>query len=126
MSNVHIGIKTDNTTALSCINNMRGMVSLGMDILAKEIWSWCLFRNIWLSCQYLPGLLNEVADFLSRNFTNCGEWNLKSEIFQRVAKQLFAPEVDLFASENNFKVNKFVSRYSFEKAWKTCFYVFMA
>lgn len=124
MSNVHIGIKTDNTTALSYVNNMGGMVSLGMDSLAKEIWSWCLDRNIWLTCQYLPGSLNEVADFLSRNFTNCGEWNLKPEIFQRVVKQLFAPEVDLFASENNFKVNKFVSRYFCEKAWKTDAFTF--
>lgn len=39
-------------------------------------------------------------------------------------KQLFAPEVDLFASENNFKVNKFVSRYFCEKAWKTDAFTF--
>lgn len=59
-----LGIKTGNTTALFYINNMGGIVSIEMDILGKEIWNWCLERNIWLTCQCLPGLLKEVAEIL--------------------------------------------------------------
>lgn len=39
--------------------------------------------------------------------------------FSESTRQLFAPEVDLFASENNFKINKVVSKYFCKKAWKT-------
>lgn len=50
MLNVYIGIKIDNIIVLFYVNNMGGMVLLGMDILVKEIWSWCLDRNIWFIC----------------------------------------------------------------------------
>lgn len=50
MLNVYIGIKIDNIIVLFYVNNMGGMVLLGMDSLVKEIWSWCLDRNIWFIC----------------------------------------------------------------------------
>lgn len=91
-TNVHVGIKCDNKTAISYVNNMGGMVSKDMDCLAKDIWKWCCTRNIWMTCQYLPGKLNEVADYYSRETSTSCEWSLKSEIFHRITKQFFCPD----------------------------------
>ena len=34
--------------------------------LAKEIWEWCIARDIWVSVAHIPGKQNLVADFESR------------------------------------------------------------
>lgn len=117
-TNVHVGIKCDNKTAISYVNNMGGMVSKDMDCLAKDIWKWCCTRNIWMTCQYLPGKLNEVADYYSRETSTSCEWSLKSEIFHRITKQFFCPDVDLFASDENYKIQKYVSWCFSPNAWK--------
>lgn len=76
-TNVHVGIECDNKAAISYVNN--GMLSKDMDSLAKGIWKWCCLRNIWITCQFLPGKLNEVADYSRENSTS-REWSLNSEI----------------------------------------------
>ena len=35
--------------------------------LTKEIWEWCMARNIWISAFHIPGKDNSIADKLSRN-----------------------------------------------------------
>ena len=108
--NQHIGVKSDNKTAIAYVNNMGGMVSKDMDDLACQLWQWCLDRNLWISCQYLPGADNQMADMLSREFSSSScEWSLKTDIFNRITKQFFQPDCDLFASEWNFKVETFVT-----------------
>lgn len=62
-TDMHIAIQSDNSTAISYVNNMGGMCSCGMDFLAKEIWLWCLERNIYISASHLSGILNIHADF---------------------------------------------------------------
>jgi hypothetical protein len=54
----------DNTTAISYINNMGSITSKKCDKLAKEIWVWCIERNLWLSAWYIPGKDNTTADTL--------------------------------------------------------------
>ena len=45
----HIRIKSDITTAIAYVNNMGGSVFSSCDRLAKEIWTYCSERKIWLS-----------------------------------------------------------------------------
>ena len=59
-SNIHVRLKLDNTTAVSYINNMGGIRSEPLNTLAKEIWHWCMSREIWLSAQYVPGDSNHL------------------------------------------------------------------
>ena len=106
---IHIGIKSDNSSAISYINNMGGMTSVTMDCLAVDIWNWCIERNIHISAQYLPGLMNIEADNMSRNFSDSCEWSLKYEIFLRICKHFFTPNIDLFASRMNKKLQVFAS-----------------
>ena len=68
-SNIHVQLKTDNTCAMSYINAMGGIKSSLCNTLAKQIWLWCLERNIWISAAHVPGILNE-ADILSRKFND--------------------------------------------------------
>lgn len=45
-SQIHIEIQTDN---VSCVTYIADMCSLRLDRLAKQIWQWCLCRNIYIS-----------------------------------------------------------------------------
>lgn len=106
--NTHIEVQSDNTTAVSYINEFDGMPSVKMDLLVKDIWSWCLNRGIIISAFHIPGSVN-TADFHSRNFSDSTEWMLKTDIFERLCQHFFLPDVDLFASRLNKRLEKFVS-----------------
>ena len=108
-SNIHVRLKLDNTTAVSYINNMGGIRSEPLNTLAKQIWHWCMSREIWLSAQYVPGDLNAEADSASRLFSEDLEWSLHPTIFSELQSTIWSPDIDLFASRLNFKVEKYVS-----------------
>ncbi|XP_045167098.2 uncharacterized protein LOC123530393 [Mercenaria mercenaria] len=116
---IHIGIQSesDNTTAISHVNKMGGMCSPDMDNLAKQIWSWSLERNIFLSAFHLPGCNNLQADFASRNFSDTTEWKLKEDIFKRLSKHFMQPNIDLFASRLNKQLDCYVSWMPDPGAW---------
>ena len=57
------------------MNNMGGIRSEPLNTLAKEIWHWCMSREIWLSAQDVPGDLNVEADSASRPFAEELEWS---------------------------------------------------
>ena len=46
-------LKIDNTTAVTYINRLGGPVSLLATEITKELWLWCLQRNITLKAQHL-------------------------------------------------------------------------
>ena len=108
-TNYHICIKSDNSSAVAYINNMGGMCSKSMDTLSINIWNWCTSHQIYISAQYLPGILNIHADLMSRKFVDSCEWSLKDAIFHRICNQFFTPDIDLFASRLNNKSETFVS-----------------
>ena len=99
----HIGIKSDNSSAVAYINNMGGMTSQFMDQLAIDIWNWCTDHHLFISAQYLPGVLNSNADFMSRVFSDNCERALKRGIFIRICNHFYIPDIDLFASRLNNK-----------------------
>ena len=108
-NSLHIGIKSDNITAVTYINDMGGMASPLLDKLSSDIWSWCFERQLFITAQYIPGSENFEADHMSRNFSDSTEWKLKEEIFDRICKHFFAPDIDLFASRLNNQLSTFAS-----------------
>ena len=106
--NTHIQIESDNVSAIKYMNDMGGMTCNVMDSIAKEIWEWCVKRNLFVSAVHVPGIEN-TADFFSRNFSDSTEWMLKTDIFNRVCLQFFKPDIDLFASRLNRQLDMFVS-----------------
>lgn len=77
----HIRILTDNTTAMAYIRKMGGTRSSRCNELSKLIWQWAEERQNWLSVAHIPGSLNTIADYKSRNFHDHLEWSLNPEIF---------------------------------------------
>ena len=109
-SNTHIRIMTDYSTAVSAINHMGTSHSHSCNFMAKEIWEWCLERNIWISVAHIPATQNFVADFESRRNQKEAEWMLTTSSLQDALNESdFALENDLFVSCMNTHFPKYVS-----------------
>ena len=109
VTDVHVKLQLDNTTAVAYINHMGGSKSLKCNQLAKSIWVWCARKNIWLSASHLPGKLNVDADTSSRVFNDRTEWTLNKAVFHNITTTFGTPEIDLFASRLNCQVPRYVS-----------------
>ena len=109
MTSVHIRIYSDNTTTVNYINSMGGTHSMECNSVAKEIWQFCIQREIWISAAHIPGKNNIQADRESRVFTDNKEWMLRKDIFQNVAEIWGEPTIDLFASRLNAQVACYAS-----------------
>ena len=106
---IHVKLEIDNTTAVAYINQMGGTKSYNCNELAKEVWGWCIERNIWLTACHLTGVLNTIADRRSREFRDQTEWQLNKQTFDQICKHFGTPTIDLFASRLNRQLDNFVS-----------------
>ena len=106
----HIRLELDNTTAVAYVNNMGG-TKVQCNVVARELWFWCLERKLWVSATHLPGSLNVDADEQSRLIHENTEWMLNKTVFQALVDMWGVPEIDLFASRLNHQVAAYV-------AWK--------
>ena len=68
---------------------------------AKDLCMWCLERNIHITAQHLPGVMNHIADAESRTMRDRLDWKLNPVIFRKIDQTLGPLEVDLFASRLN-------------------------
>ena len=116
--NKHIHISVDNKTAESYINKQGGRKP-HLNVLARQLWKWAKNRKNWITASYLPGIDNQVADLLSRTVHDNLEWEVSKKLFLTLCNKFGIPNVDLFASRLNFKVQKYVSWKHDPKAWKT-------
>ena len=101
--------RSDNTTAVSYINNMGGHGSYMCDQIARDVWKIAQDNKIFLTCAYLAGSKNVQADFMSRlSDVKNTEWSLNNHNFDIVTKEFGLPDIDLFASRSNHKCKKYV------------------
>ena len=108
LSNIHIKLEIDNTTALAYVGNMGGRL-FQMNTLAREIWIWCKSRNIYLSVAYIASEDNTDADLESRMSHDNIEWMLNKHCFHNICDIFGKPEIDLFASRLNKQLDCYVS-----------------
>lgn len=103
ISNKHVKIMIDNTSAVSIINNMGTCKSEICNDIAVEIWQFCIDNNVLVTAAHIPGVDNVVADKESRNFhIQNAEWNLDPSVLHETLKEInFTPNIDLFASRLN-------------------------
>ena len=109
LSNVHVKLTMDSTTAISYVSRMGGTHSQKCNVLAFEFWELCRKLNLWVTAAHLPGYLNVLADDKSRIFDDKTEWKLNTEVFRRIVQKFMVPNIDLFASRLNFQLKPFVS-----------------
>ena len=109
IQNEGLKILSDNTTAVAYLCNGGGTRSTICNDITKNIWNWCETQNVWIMVGHIPGIDNVDADYESRHFSENTEWKLNPIIFQNICEQFGFPDIDLFASKNNFQINPYVS-----------------
>lgn len=97
---IHIGLRIDNTCAISYLKHFGGIKSSELYNLARDIWFWCIHRDIWISANYVPSCEN-IADAESRKFNENIEWMLNTGIFNKLVDIWGVPDIDLFATRLN-------------------------
>ena len=113
----HVKVMCDNTTAVSYINHMGGQKSIECNKQAKEIWEWCISKNVWISAAHIPGSKNVEADAYSRKLEEATEWQLNPVIFKNIIKTFGTPDMDLFASNINKQLPVYVSWHPEPESW---------
>src|SRR6266540_3409435 len=107
--NKTVKIWTDNVSARAYINHQGGTASAKLNELAMKLWSWCLRHRITLSADYIPGLENGLADYLSRTEPDRHDWILDRKVFQALQRERGPFVIDLFASRLSRQVENYFS-----------------
>ena len=113
-----VRIRTDSLVAMSYLNKMGGRRPR-LCRLTEEIHSLALERGITLSAEWIPGKENVLADRISRIQGDFSSAKLHPDLFKQVTQQFGEVNIDLFASELNRQVSRFVSRGPEPLAWYT-------
>ena len=107
---IHLRLMMDNTCAVSCINKFGTSHSDSCNAITKQIWDFCIARNIWISAAYVPGVENTAADEESRKTNIDTEWRLNSDLLAQALGFLdLTPEIDLFATRINSQYPRYMS-----------------
>ena len=85
-------------------------MSPDLNRLTKEVWTWCMARQITLQATHLAGSLNTVTDDESRVMKDRSDWMLHPDVFQEIFARMGPMNVDLFASRLTHLLPMYVSR----------------
>lgn len=111
----HLQIMSDNSPAMVDLNKQGGTSSAGLQRIAAGIFAWVEETLGSISAHHLKGTQNLLADFLSRVRMDSQNWPLNQVVFREAVEAWGWPEVDLFASNLNKKVARFLSLNSREE-----------
>ena len=106
---VTILLRMDNMSAVTYVNKLGGTVSQNVTAITKNLWLWCLQRDISLIAEHLPGVQNTIADEESRMMKDRTDWKLNPEVFRQINRRLGPQTVDLFASRLTTQLPRFFS-----------------
>ena len=105
-----IQVASDNTTVCAYINKLGGTRSWDMFAITWHLFAFCRKNKVVLTARHVPGVMNLVADQLSRSQqTLHTEWSLNPKIFRWLSQIDFQPQIDLFATRFNRKLPQYVS-----------------
>lgn len=104
----HVHLFSDSSVAVSGINKM-GSCKAKLNEIIREVWEFCIQRNLKLTASHIPGIENSIADELSRKHKTELEWKLNPGIFELLSKRFGPFDMDLFASRVNFQLKPYVS-----------------
>lgn len=108
LTNWHVKLYMDNTVAVTYINKMGGKIEILND-LTKNIWIWCMNKNIWLSASHIAGVDDIDADFSSRDKHSGMEWILNKEVFNKIQAIYGVCDIVLFPSKHNKQLPRYSS-----------------
>ena len=118
LSGQSVRIETDNQTTVSLINCQGTVRSRSLHNMTTDLLTFCLSRQVHIRAFHLPGILNVLADKLSRpNKIHPTEWSLNQRVADQLFSQLGRPHIDLFATNENWKLQTYVSPYRDPQAY---------
>ena len=106
---VHIYIYLNNTTIVNCLDAMGGTHVIECSSAAKDIWQFCIEREIWISAALIPGKNNTQADSESRVFIDNKGGIANARHTSTSYKNLFEPPFDRFVPKLNAQVSCYAS-----------------
>ena len=80
-----------------------------LNTIVRELWLWCMNRDITLVAKHLPGVLNTIADQESWVMRDRSDWMLNPRIFKKIQQKWGPLEVDMFASRLTTQLKRFFS-----------------
>lgn len=130
-NNIHILLRIDNQTAISCINRGGSVKFRHLNDATKLIWDWCENKNLSVFASYITSAENFKADKESRSMSIDTEYQLSNYAFANIIQSFGKPEIDLFASRINNKCEKYISWFpdpnsslidAFTTSWSTYYF----
>ena len=119
MTGKHVLLCTDNTTVACYVNKQGGARSPALSLATEDLLLFCHSRDIILTARHVPGILNIVADALSRPHSVLPtEWTLSHRVLRPLWLQWFQPMIDLFATRFNHRLPIYVSPVPDPGAWE--------
>eukprot|EP01126_Amoeba_proteus_P041576 TRINITY_DN4476_c0_g4_i12.p1 TRINITY_DN4476_c0_g4~~TRINITY_DN4476_c0_g4_i12.p1 ORF type:complete len:530 (+),score=62.30 TRINITY_DN4476_c0_g4_i12:1276-2865(+) len=108
--------QSDNMVAVSYLSKQGGR-NPELSKPVQEVWELCLERGIEIRAQHVPGdQMTKDCDFLSRMHKKQSEWMLPKETFLALERMWGPFPVDLFATQFNNQIEKFMSFWKDPKA----------
>eukprot|EP00475_Leptophrys_vorax_P027433 TRINITY_DN3911_c0_g1_i2.p2 TRINITY_DN3911_c0_g1~~TRINITY_DN3911_c0_g1_i2.p2 ORF type:complete len:373 (+),score=77.31 TRINITY_DN3911_c0_g1_i2:1617-2735(+) len=102
LRNLTVLLRSDNLTCLSYLRKRVGKLRKFNSLLCK-LWDVLEARHIVVVAEHIPGILNFIADAISRQKFDKTNYRLKSSLFQYVQKFFVGDKLqwDLFANHTN-------------------------
>jgi hypothetical protein len=114
----HVRIVSDNVSVVAAVNHQGGTHSQTLSLAVESIWLWAHARGIHLSARHLSGMLNVLADALSRPGSILQtEWTLCHRVLHRIWEVWDKPRLDLFATRFSCRLQLYVSPVPDPQAW---------
>jgi len=106
---VVVRVKSDNTTTVSCLNKCFSRSPILLDIIGR-IWKLTMLAGVEIRAEWIPGVENVTADWLSR-WGGEDEASISFSWFNFFNDHWGPFTVDYMASAENAKVARFFSRF---------------
>ena len=101
LSEKHVKILPDNTTAVCYISYKEGTKSPSCKDITCDIWSLFIKNSTWLTTAHIPGVQNTDADWENIIFNGRTYRQLNPDLFSQIRDLWVTPEIDLFATRVN-------------------------
>lgn len=117
LQNRNVLLRSDNTTVVQYINKQGGTKSVSLCYKVWELFKMTLQHAIHIKAAHLSGHHNFLADRLSRPIVRPTEWTLNNQVLNKLFYLWGKPMIDLFASEDNNKMQIFCTWFPSHKAY---------
>uniref|UniRef100_A0A8D8SW92 Polyprotein P3 n=1 Tax=Cacopsylla melanoneura TaxID=428564 RepID=A0A8D8SW92_9HEMI len=108
LTNHSLILQSDNQTVCAYIRKQGGLRSASLLLETEKLLNLSHSLNITIKPFFIPGVLNTLADRLSRQ-SSLPDWHLKPSITSKIFQRWGTPEIDLFASSRSKVTPNYVS-----------------